>query len=89
LIALNGEKLTDAERVVFTKLTGREREPLQRCEEFWGVIGRRGGKSQAIAVLVVYLALLVTLRRDLPRDACRGRGRERPYSWRPGGAYNK
>ena len=60
LIALNGERLTDAERVVFAKLTGREREPLQRCEEFWGVIGRRGGKSQAIAVLVVDSALLVS-----------------------------
>jgi hypothetical protein len=60
LIALNGERLTDGERVVFARLTGREREPLQRCEEFWGVIGRRGGKSQAIAVLVVYLALLVS-----------------------------
>jgi hypothetical protein len=60
LIALNGERLTDEERAVFRRLTGREREPLERCEEFWGVIGRRGGKSRAIAVLVVYLAILVS-----------------------------
>jgi hypothetical protein len=59
LIALMGEALTEGERAVFKQLTGREREPLVRCEEFWGVIGRRGGKSLAIAVLVVYLALLI------------------------------
>jgi hypothetical protein len=59
LIALMGEPLTEHERAIFKQLTGREREPLVRCEEFWGVIGRRGGKSLAIAVLVVYLALLI------------------------------
>jgi hypothetical protein len=34
-------------------------EPLKRVEEFWAAIGRRGGKSRAIALLVVYVALLV------------------------------
>jgi hypothetical protein len=59
LIAMLGEPLLDDERVIFKALTGREREPLQRVEEFWGAIGRRGGKSRAIALLVVYISLLV------------------------------
>jgi hypothetical protein len=59
LIAMMGERLTDEERAIFTRLTGRAAEPLQRVEEFWGVIGRRGGKSRAAAVLAVYLATLV------------------------------
>jgi hypothetical protein len=58
LIAAMGEALTDAEREVFTKLTGREREPGERVEEFVGVIGRRGGKSRAMATWAAYLASL-------------------------------
>jgi hypothetical protein len=56
LIASMGEALTDDERVIFTALTGREREPGRRVEELIGVIGRRGGKSKAIATLATYLA---------------------------------
>jgi hypothetical protein len=41
LIAAVGERLTDAERAVFTRLIGRVREPLRRVEEFVVVIGRR------------------------------------------------
>ena len=48
LIASMGEALIDAEREVFQRLTGREREPLRRVDEFVGVIGRRGGKSREI-----------------------------------------
>jgi hypothetical protein len=40
LIALMGEPLTDEERIVFKRLTGRLRESLERCEEFWGIICR-------------------------------------------------
>jgi hypothetical protein len=58
LIAMNGEVLTDEERVTFTAVTGRDREPGAPVEEFWGVIGRRGGKSRAMSVLAVYLAAL-------------------------------
>jgi hypothetical protein len=58
MIAAMGERLTDNERATFTTLTGREREPLQRVEEFVGVIGRRGGKSRAMATLAVYIAAL-------------------------------
>ena len=60
LIAAMGEALTDDERVVFKQLTGREREPLAPVEEFWGIIGRRGGKTRTMAVWAVYLACLVS-----------------------------
>jgi hypothetical protein len=57
LIAAMGEVLTPAERLLFKRLTGgREREPLERVEEAVLVIGRRGGKSRAIAALSCYLA---------------------------------
>lgn len=56
LIAIMGEPLTEAERAIFKSLTGRECEPKERLREFWGIIGRRGGKSRAMAVLASYLA---------------------------------
>jgi hypothetical protein len=56
LVASMGEALDDDERALFKQLTGREREPLQRVEEFEGVIGRRGGKSRAISVIATYIA---------------------------------
>ncbi len=58
LIAAMGEALTDAERVVFKQLTGRDREPGQRIEELVAVIGRRGGKTRAMATLAAYCATL-------------------------------
>jgi hypothetical protein len=62
LIASMGEPLTDAERVLYRELSGREREPLERVEELWGVVGRRGGKSSAVAVLICYLAVFFQYR---------------------------
>lgn len=60
LIAAMGEVLTDDERVLFRELTGgREREPGVRIEELIGVVGRRGGKSRAMATSAVYLTGLV------------------------------
>jgi hypothetical protein len=59
LIATMGEALDDEERAIFQKLTGRPVEPGERVEELWGVIGRRGGKSRAIAVLLTYIAVFV------------------------------
>ena len=55
LTAAMGEKLTDDERPTFTQLTGRAHEPLQRVEEFEAVVGRRGGKSRAMATLATYI----------------------------------
>jgi hypothetical protein len=59
LVAAMGESLTDDERVIFTRLTGREREPDVRVESLWAAVGRRGGKSRAIATLIVFIATLV------------------------------
>jgi hypothetical protein len=56
LIAAMGEELRENEREIFSQLTGREREPLQRVDEFAAVIGRRGGKSRAMATLATYIA---------------------------------
>ena len=56
LIAAMGEELREDEREIFSKLTGRDREPLQRVDQFAAVIGRRGGKSRAMATLACYLA---------------------------------
>ena len=56
LIAALGEELTEAERDLFQAVTGRQREPLAPVAEFWGVIGRRGGKTRAMGVLTAYLA---------------------------------
>jgi hypothetical protein len=56
LIASMGESLTDDERPIFTKLTGRAREPLQRVNELEAVTGRRGGKTSAMAAGATYIA---------------------------------
>jgi hypothetical protein len=65
LIAIVGEALTDDERVVFRALTGRDSEPLEPVEEFWAAIGRRGGKTRAMAILGAYLAACVDHRDNL------------------------
>jgi hypothetical protein len=56
LIASMGERLTDDERAIFAQFTGRDNEPGQRVSEVAFVIGRRGGKSKAMAVLAAYIA---------------------------------
>jgi hypothetical protein len=59
LIAVMGEPLTNAERIIFTRLTGRRAEPQQRVEEFWAIVGRRGGKSRAAAVMAIFQGCFV------------------------------
>jgi hypothetical protein len=44
LIAIVGEALSDEERVVFKALTGRDSEPGEPVEEFWGVIAAEVAK---------------------------------------------
>jgi hypothetical protein len=56
LIAAMGEALTDDERPIFTKLTGRSAEPLQRVNELEAVVGRRGGKTTGMAALATYIS---------------------------------
>ncbi len=56
LIAFMGEPLTESERAIFTRFTGRAREPLERVDEAAFVVGRRGGKDRAASVLATYIA---------------------------------
>jgi hypothetical protein len=56
LMAAMGEALSSEERALFIQLTGRSREPGQRVEEAAFVVGRRGGKSRALATLAAYIA---------------------------------
>src|SRR5262245_37292415 len=56
LIAAMGERLSLAERQRFEQLTGRKREPGRPVEEAAFIIGRRGGKSRALATLATYLS---------------------------------
>jgi hypothetical protein len=58
LVAICGEALTDQERVVYESLTGRNNGPLEPVEEFWGIIGRRSGKTRAMAILGAHIAAL-------------------------------
>ena len=56
LIAAVGEALTDDERVVFEKITGRSHEPGQCISELEAIVGRRGGKTRALAALATYIS---------------------------------
>jgi hypothetical protein len=58
LIACMGEELNREERRLFAALTKRPQEPHQLVECFVGIVGRRGGKSRAAAVLAVFIAAL-------------------------------
>ena len=58
LIAAAGEALTDAERIEFQRLTGREREPGVMIREFVGVLGRRSGQNFCDVRLRVLVAAL-------------------------------
>ena len=53
LIAIAGEPLLDEELPLFEALTNRKVPPATAPHEFFGCIGRRGGKSRAMAVLAV------------------------------------
>nr|WP_281720494.1 hypothetical protein [Nitrosomonas nitrosa] len=55
LIAACGEALRPDERRIFAQVTGRPREPRERVDELWLCVGRRGGKSRALATLSAYV----------------------------------
>ena len=56
LIAIVGEELTEDESVIFRALTGRISEPLEPIQEFWAIVGRRGGKTRSMSILAAYIA---------------------------------
>jgi hypothetical protein len=56
LVAIAGAGLDDGEAGAFKGLSGRTGAPTEAAREFWAVVGRRGGKSRAAAVLAAWLA---------------------------------
>jgi hypothetical protein len=56
LIGAMGEALNSAERTIFHQLTGRDAEPQQHVDEFWGCLGRRAGKTRAAGTVGAYVA---------------------------------
>jgi hypothetical protein len=60
LMAACGEALTDAERIIFKKFTGRDHEPGTLVEVLAIIAGRRAGKDRAISILIAYLTGLVS-----------------------------
>jgi hypothetical protein len=59
LMAIMGEELTDTERAIYSQFTGRPQEPGFIPAEFFGVAGRRSGKTRAAGTLAAYVATLV------------------------------
>jgi hypothetical protein len=51
-----GEPLQPDELAAFKQFTARDTPPPNRIDELWCCVGRRGGKSRAMAALAVYLA---------------------------------
>ena len=56
LAALFGLPLTPQQLAIYTKHTGRSTPPDRAFTEAWLCIGRRGGKSFALAIIAVFLA---------------------------------
>jgi hypothetical protein len=54
-----GEPLKLDELETFRKLTQRERPPTECVDELWAVVGRRGGRTNAMSTLAVNLGGLV------------------------------
>src|SRR5262245_9993249 len=58
LLAIMGEKLEPDELEIFRRFTGRSTSPERRVDEAWLVVGRRGGKTRAMAALATYIGAL-------------------------------
>lgn len=56
LKALFAIDMDEADRALFTRLTGRTTPPAEPVQECWLVVGRRGGKSFIVALIAVFLA---------------------------------
>jgi len=56
LAAVYALPMTEAERAIYTKHTGRETPPAAPAREVWCIAGRRAGKSRVAALLAVYVA---------------------------------
>ena len=56
LAALFGLPMTTEQLTTFRECTGRQNPPAGGSNEAWLVVGRRGGKSFALAVIACFLA---------------------------------
>jgi hypothetical protein len=65
LAALFGQPMTDDQHAIYRQCTGRNAAPVGVASEAWLIIGRRGGKSFALALVAVYLAAFHDYRRHL------------------------
>ena len=65
LTALFGLPMTDGEAQTFRACTGRATLPTAAFAAAWLIIGRRGGKSFALALIAVFLACFVDYRPHL------------------------
>jgi hypothetical protein len=54
-------------KTAITRYTGRTKAPEKRVDELWCAIGRRGGKSRAMATMAAYYAGLCDYRDKLAR----------------------
>ena len=51
--------MDEADRAIFIECTGRTAPPATPVTEAWLCVGRRGGKSQMLATIAVYLAVFI------------------------------
>src|SRR5437763_199670 len=56
LSALFALPMTDEQRELYRRCTGRTDQPADAFSEAWLVCGRRAGKSYMLALIAVYLA---------------------------------
>lgn len=67
LAGFYGLPLTDEDADTFKALTGREEAPTEAHDELWLAVGRRGGKTQAAALVGTYEAAFKDHRPNLAR----------------------
>ena len=65
LKALFGLPMDDKDLALYQRCTGRKKPPKKGFKEFWGICGRRGGKSFIAAVVAVFLALFFKYEKHL------------------------
>jgi hypothetical protein len=59
LRALFGLSMSEGDRALYERCTGRSDTPAGGVREAWLVVGRRGGKSMVLALIAVFLAALI------------------------------
>jgi hypothetical protein len=65
LSALFNLPMDETQLKIYRRCTGRQKPPEKEFREFWGICGRRGGKSFIAAVVAVFLALFFKYEKHL------------------------